>query len=100
MSSRGRFGWGNTLSATTSPISRCSAGWRTFNAHPDPDDWKEPIPAEVSQAWNALRKLPEASFLGLALPRFVLRQSYGKESDPIDAFPFEELTAEAAHESN
>ncbi len=75
------------------------AGCDAFNAHPDPDDWKEPIPAEVSQAWNALRKLPEASFLGLALPRFMLRQPYGKESDPIDAFPFEELSAEAAHES-
>lgn len=40
----------------------------------------------------------EASYLGLALPRFMLRQPYGKESDPIEAFPFEELAAGAPHE--
>ena len=75
------------------------AGCDAFDAHPDPDDWKEPIPTEVQEAWNALRKLPEASFIGLALPRFLLRQPYGKESDPIDAFPFEELPSDLRHET-
>ena len=40
-----------------------------------------------------------AAFVGLALPRFLLRQPYGKESDPIDTFPFEELESDLRHES-
>jgi type VI secretion system protein ImpC len=44
------------------------------------------------QAWDALRALPEAAYLGLATPRFLLRLPYGKKTDPIDAFAFEEFT--------
>ncbi|MGO4854387.1 type VI secretion system contractile sheath domain-containing protein [Phaeovulum sp. W22_SRMD_FR3] len=46
----------------------------------------------VAESWDALRALPEAGYLGLASPRFLLRRSYGKVSDPISAFPFEEFT--------
>jgi type VI secretion system protein ImpC len=71
----------------------------SFGQHPDPDDWRHPLVAEVREAWQALRELHEASYLGLALPRFMLRQPYGRESDPIEAFPFEEMPAEPSHES-
>ncbi len=47
------------------------------------------------QAWPALWALPDAAYLGLATPRFLLRAPYGKASDPIDAFAFEEFTREA-----
>jgi type VI secretion system protein ImpC len=73
-------------------------GCDSFGQHPDPDDWKHALVAEVREAWQALRELSEASYLGLALPRFMLRQPYGKESDPIEAFPFEELAEGAPHE--
>uniref|UniRef100_UPI0039E26E17 type VI secretion system contractile sheath domain-containing protein n=1 Tax=Pseudorhodobacter sp. TaxID=1934400 RepID=UPI0039E26E17 len=43
-------------------------------------------------AWENLRKLPEAAYLGLAAPRFMLRRPYGKKTEPIDAFAFEEFT--------
>jgi predicted component of type VI protein secretion system len=43
-------------------------------------------------AWNALRTLPEARYLGVATPRFLLRRPYGKRSEPIDSFAFEEFT--------
>ncbi|MEM9145012.1 MAG: type VI secretion system contractile sheath large subunit [Pseudomonadota bacterium] len=46
----------------------------------------------TKEAWDALKALPEASYLGLAAPRFLLRQPYGKRSDPIDPFDFEEFT--------
>ena len=36
--------------------------------------------------------MPEAAYLGLAAPRFLLRPPYGRKSDPIDAFGFEEFT--------
>jgi type VI secretion system ImpC/EvpB family protein len=74
-------------------------GCDSFATHPDPVDWKQPLPAEVHEAWQTLRELPETAYLGLALPRFLLRQPYGKDSDPIEAFPFEELPADPPHES-
>jgi type VI secretion system protein ImpC len=46
----------------------------------------------IQQAWSALQDLPEAAYLGLAAPRFLLRPPYGRKSDPIDAFAFEEFT--------
>lgn len=52
---------------------------------------KAPHPL-VSEALRALRGLPEASHLALMAPRFMLRHPYGKRSDPISAFAFEEFT--------
>ena len=46
----------------------------------------------VRSAWAGLRALPAAAYLGLATPRFLLRMPYGKRTDPIDAFAFEEFT--------
>ena len=49
----------------------------------------------IRQAWTALQELPASRYLGLAAVRFLLRMPYGKRSDPIDAFKFEEFTREA-----
>lgn len=49
----------------------------------------------VVQAWQALRALPAAAYLGLTVPRFLLRQPYGPRSDPIERFAFEEFDPEA-----
>lgn len=46
----------------------------------------------IQEAFGALWALPEAAYLGLAAPRFLLRMPYGKRTDPIDAFAFEEFT--------
>ncbi|MEM6973778.1 MAG: type VI secretion system contractile sheath large subunit [Pseudomonadota bacterium] len=43
--------------------------------------------------WAALRGQPEAAWIGLAAPRVMARQPYGKRSDPIDAFAFEEFVS-------
>ena len=45
----------------------------------------------ASAAWTALRKLPEAGLLGLALPRFLMRPPYGENTINIDVFTFEEF---------
>jgi type VI secretion system protein ImpC len=74
-------------------------GCESFGRQPDPDDWRRPIALETSQAWKALRELPEASYLGLALPRFLLRQPYGQDSEPVESFPFQELPENLPHES-
>ena len=64
---------------------------------PDPDDWTEPA-GEGAAAWDALRALPEARHVGLALPRLLLRLPYGKETNAVEAFDFEELSTPPAHE--
>ena len=46
----------------------------------------------VAEAWDTLRGMAEAKYLGVASPRFMLRHPYGAKSDPIDAFDFEEFT--------
>lgn len=46
----------------------------------------------IVDAFAALRGLPEAKRLSLLGPRFLLRHPYGKRSDPISSFAFEEFT--------
>ena len=54
-------------------------------------DRREPPHRLVREAFEALRKMPDASFLALLGPRFLLRHPYGKKSDPISSFSFEEF---------
>jgi type VI secretion system protein ImpC len=75
------------------------AGCDSFGAHPDPDNWKQKLPADVSEIWDSLRRSPHALHVGLAAPRFILRQPYGKAGDPIETFAFEELPGQPAHEA-
>lgn len=72
-------------------------GCSSFGAQPDPDDWTKES-AEL-ESFDGVRRMPEAAHLGLAMPRFLLRQPYGKDSDAIEAFPFEEMPAIPEHES-
>lgn len=50
------------------------------------------VDPEVRGAWEALAERPEAGYLGLVTPRFMLRMPYGQQTDPIDSFDFEEFT--------
>src|ERR1051326_7687358 len=58
-----------------------------------------PKPADllplVRQSWDALAKMPQAAYVGLVVPRFMLRNPYGEQTDPIDSFDFEEFTPQA-----
>jgi len=65
---------------------------------PNARDWTAHTDSESASAWNALRALPESNSVGLALPRFLLRLPYGKETDPIESFPFEETPGDPEHE--
>jgi predicted component of type VI protein secretion system len=42
--------------------------------------------------------IPEATYLGLALPRLLLRLPYGPRTSPIDSFAFEEMSGAPVHE--
>lgn len=49
------------------------------------------------RAWQALRRAPQAQWLGLAMPRFLLRLPYGKNTYAIDSFEFEEMPGSPQH---
>jgi type VI secretion system protein ImpC len=66
-------------------------GCDSFAAMPDPDAWSLPADSEGDTAWEEFRRLPQASYAGLALPRFLLRLPYGKASNPVERFDFDEL---------
>jgi type VI secretion system protein ImpC len=64
----------------------------------DPSLWQAPQ-AEAAQHWQALRGSWIAAWLGLALPRVLLRLPYAPRSDPLESFDFEELPSATEHEA-
>ena len=73
-------------------------GGESFSATPNAGDWTASADSESASAWTALRALPEANAVGLAIPRFLLRLPYGKETDPSESFSFEEMPGKPKHE--
>ncbi len=73
-------------------------GIGSFAETPDPFDWR-PIEATYPEPLRAFRASAEAAHLGLLAPRVLLRQPYGQETDPVAAFPFEELGEERSHDA-
>ncbi|HXJ88540.1 MAG TPA: type VI secretion system contractile sheath large subunit [Candidatus Binatia bacterium] len=69
-------------------------GCSSLEETPSPRDWKR---SELQESWNRLRSLPESASVGLALPRFLLRLPYGKETSPLDSFDFEEFYGPPTH---
>jgi type VI secretion system protein ImpC len=73
-------------------------GCNSLAATPDPADWVQVPSSEGQEAWDALRRHPDAAYLGLALPRFLLRLPYGKDESPIESFDFEEVLEGSGHD--
>ncbi len=69
-----------------------------FDKSPDPDDWSK-VDADAAERWTAMRSQPAAKFVGLCLPRILARRPYGKESDPVESFRFEEIPDGTQHDS-
>jgi type VI secretion system protein ImpC len=65
---------------------------------PDRRQWTKPLAPEAATAWKAVRGLPEARFVGLTLPRFLIRLPYGKETESTELFDFDEMPDTDAHE--
>ena len=58
----------------------------------------EALAVSPTAAWQALRRSEAAPWIGLAAPRVLLRLPYGKATDPVSAFAFEEFDGEPEHE--
>jgi type VI secretion system protein ImpC len=63
----------------------------------EPRDWH--VDAVAQEIWSQLRSLPEAAFLGLTLPRVLLRLPYGQDAHPAEQLAFEEMPPGSSHES-
>ncbi|HET7539618.1 MAG TPA: type VI secretion system contractile sheath large subunit [Polyangiaceae bacterium] len=65
-------------------------GCASADALTTPSRW-EALADDAGAFWRELRASPIARHVALVVPRILLRLPYGKKTDPIDAFPFEEL---------
>ncbi|MFH1216402.1 MAG: type VI secretion system contractile sheath large subunit [Pseudomonadota bacterium] len=73
-------------------------GTPSLAATPDPSSWQK-LPDEEAMLWRALRHSPQACWLGLCLPRFLLRLPFGEKTDPTETFDFEEFPGLPQHQS-
>jgi type VI secretion system protein ImpC len=93
---------GTMAQATGAPflagVSPRIIGAKSFAEQPDADDWKGRLDDESEKAWNDLRRQPSSRWIGLALPRFILRLPYGEETSSLDLFEFEEMPTPPVHE--
>ena len=74
-------------------------GCESMAATPDPDDWKSPLEERSAQAWRELRAHPDARWIGLAMPRILLRLPYGRATSAAESFDFEEMPQPPVHEA-
>ena len=70
--------------ATGAPVIAVASprllGCESLAATPDPRDWR-PLPPDAERRWQELRAFEHARWLGLALPRVLLRRPYGALSE-------------------
>jgi type VI secretion system protein ImpC len=52
----------------------------------------------LTKAFNELRESAYAKWIGLAMPRFLLRLPYGKNASETESFAFEEMSQNPEHE--
>lgn len=77
--------------AGASPVVMLMESWQELA---NPRDIAKLFQTPEHAAWRALRESEDARYIGLTLPRFLARAPYGAASNPVDAFAFEEDTAD------
>lgn len=70
-----------------SEASAAFVGLRHYYQQPDPSQW----PKTDHDLWAAFRETPAARSVGLVAPRFLLREPYGEDTDPLERMALEEL---------
>ena len=80
------FGQSDTDAAMLAQIAQAGV---PFVAEADPGDGGE--------AWRRLRNSPDAKYIGLAMPRVLLRLPYGKNTVSVERFEFEEMVGKPVH---
>jgi type VI secretion system protein ImpC len=89
---------GNTLTAPfITQIRPQMLGIDSLAEKPSSSDWNLSDETNESKLWTMLRTIPEAASLGLGLPGFLTRLPYGEQTEPTEAFSFEEFTEISEH---
>lgn len=65
----------------------------------NPRDLTKIVTTPEYAAWNSLRNSEDSKYLGLTMPRFLARQPYGANSNPVEEFAFEENVGNAESEN-
>jgi type VI secretion system protein ImpC len=69
-------------------------GLDSFAAEPEVQD----VQPSSDVAWSALRVSPQAQFIGLAQPRFLLRLPYDPREEPCETIEFDEMASPPVHD--
>jgi type VI secretion system protein ImpC len=73
-------------------------GVTSLAEHPNSDGWDLTGNANEGKLWAALRGMPESRYIGLTMPRFLVRLPYGSATEPTEVFAFEEFTEGHDHD--
>ena len=75
-------------------------GCETFTELTQVRNWAERRKQPEFLSFQELRRLPQARWIGLALPRLLCRLPYGADTDRVESFDFEEWTDNSVHDDH
>lgn len=81
--------------AGTAPSILGMASWQELS---NPRDIAKAFDALEYGAWRSLRESTDSRYLALTMPRFLGRQLYGSQGEPVEEFAFEEDTGGGKHD--
>jgi type VI secretion system protein ImpC len=73
-------------------------GVHSLAKHASPREWNLSADTDAGKLWAALRGEPNSAYLGMTIPRFLVRLPYGADTDPLETFSFEEFTDDFKHD--
>ncbi|MCP4350900.1 MAG: type VI secretion system contractile sheath large subunit [Desulfobacterales bacterium] len=73
-------------------------GIESFNELPNKKDLQSDFEGAQYVKWNSFREIEDSRYVGLTVPRFLLRLPYGAETKPVKVFNYEENVS-ASHEN-
>ena len=73
-------------------------GIKDYTELPNLKDLKSIFEGPQYAKWNSLRETEDARYLGLTAPRFLLRLPYGKGTNPVKGFDYEENVHGSHHD--
>ena len=70
-------------------------GCDDFTALPNLKDISSILEGPQYAKWQSFRESEDARYVGLALPRFLLRLPYGQDTNPVKSFDYEEYVSDS-----
>jgi type VI secretion system protein ImpC len=84
----------NIAAAANAPflaaVSPKMFNFESFTALSGPSDLKKIFDGEVYARWTMFRRSDDSRYVGLCLPRVLMRLPYGTETAPVEEFDYEE----------